>query len=68
MVTPGDDRALQEKVRWVLDHPDAVSAMRPAVRHRAVARVSESAVAAALRDCFAAAGVKHLESSRGATG
>jgi glycosyltransferase involved in cell wall biosynthesis len=60
MVAAGDDEALRERIGWVLSHPEAVRAMRPAVREHAFARVSEPIVAAALRKCFIEAGVRHL--------
>jgi len=58
LIPPGDDALLQERARWVCDHPELVRAMRPRVRETAVARVSPSAVGAALKDCFVAAGVR----------
>jgi glycosyltransferase involved in cell wall biosynthesis len=60
MVAAGDDEALCERIAWVLGHPEAVRAMRPAVREYALARVSNPIVADMLRKCFIDAGVRHL--------
>ena len=60
MIPPGDDFALSKAVTFVLDSPESVRAMRPAARAAALARVSESVVAAGLRACFVSAGVRHV--------
>jgi len=56
----GDDAALAAALARVLDCPERIKAMRPAVRKHALARVSPPIVAAALRKCFVDAGVRHL--------
>jgi glycosyltransferase involved in cell wall biosynthesis len=60
MFAPGDDDGLREKLDWVLEHPDKVRAIRPHVRGIALDRVSPTIVAAALRACFVAAGVRNV--------
>ena len=58
--TPGDDEALTAVLARVLSHPEALRAMRPAVREHAVAILSEPIAVAGLRQCFLEAGVRHL--------
>ena len=50
----GDDEAMQGKMEAVMERPEEVKAMRPAVRGLALNRVSPDAVGAALRECIAA--------------
>jgi glycosyltransferase involved in cell wall biosynthesis len=60
MIPPGDDSALVRALTRVLNDPVRVRSMRPAARQAAVGSVSEAVVAAALRECFAFAGVRHV--------
>jgi glycosyltransferase involved in cell wall biosynthesis len=62
--TAGDDEALTAVLARVLSHPEALRAMRPAVREHAVARLSEPIAVAGLRECFLEAGVRHLFAGR----
>jgi glycosyltransferase involved in cell wall biosynthesis len=56
LLPPGDDEALEYHLRWVLDHPRAIAAMRPRARKRAESRVCRAVVAAQLRRCFSVGG------------
>ena len=49
LIPPGDDDVLADRLRWILDHPEAVRGMRAEARRAAVARLSHEAVADALR-------------------
>ncbi|MBA3341756.1 MAG: glycosyltransferase family 4 protein [Gemmatimonadaceae bacterium] len=53
LVPAGDDNALASRLSFVLDHRDAVAAMRPRARSMAETRVSREMVAQALAQCFA---------------
>jgi glycosyltransferase involved in cell wall biosynthesis len=59
LIPPGDDRALTATLAEVLAHPEVAVSMRPRARSMAEARVSPAVIAAALRECFAAAGRQH---------
>jgi teichuronic acid biosynthesis glycosyltransferase TuaC len=65
MIQPGDDVVLRERMEWVLSHAGEVASMRQVVREHALARVSESVVAAQLLECFARAGVSHIDNDAG---
>jgi glycosyltransferase involved in cell wall biosynthesis len=54
LVPPGDDKALAERLRFALSHPDVLAAMRPRARKAAERRVSPPVIAAELRAAFAA--------------
>jgi glycosyltransferase involved in cell wall biosynthesis len=51
----GDDKTLEAKLLYVLDHPEQVASMRPKVRKVAEEQLSLAAVAATLSRGFAAA-------------
>jgi glycosyltransferase involved in cell wall biosynthesis len=63
LITPGDDRALQDGVAWMLDHAEAVRTMRVEARNMALSRVSPSSIVTALRDCFRMAAVRGFENA-----
>jgi glycosyltransferase involved in cell wall biosynthesis len=52
LIPAGDDRALADAVRFVLDRPDAVASMRPEARRSAEERLSPDAIGAQLQRCF----------------
>ena len=52
LIPPGDDKALAAALSDVLDHPEAVTGMRPRVRNEAETNLSPAAVAAQLRPYF----------------
>ena len=52
LLPPGDDEALLDRLRWVLDNPQAIAAMRPQARELAESCVCPAVVAAQLRECF----------------
>ncbi len=52
LIPPGDDKALAAALSDVLDHPEAVTGMRPRVRNEAETNLSPAAVAAQLRTYF----------------
>jgi glycosyltransferase involved in cell wall biosynthesis len=56
LVPAGDDPALAAALAEILEHPDALAAMRSRARAMAEARVAPEAVAALLRPCFRRSG------------
>ena len=54
LVPPDDDRALADRLKFILSHRGEVRAMRPRARDAAVRRLSPSVLADQLRHCFAA--------------
>jgi glycosyltransferase involved in cell wall biosynthesis len=55
LIPPGDDAALKRALALLLADPETTASMRSAARATAKARVSPSAIADALRECFSIA-------------